>query len=97
MCKNRKDNLCLINNSRCPWSQWCGHLHVWKERSGAEKYCKLLKDEPVPQGFYKVEFERHGFLYIKYNNVTIKVLNPFDDVPKFVKVKKTKTSYKLTK
>lgn len=97
MCKNRKENLCIITGNICPWAQWCGRLSIWKERDGASKYCKLLKDEPVPDGYYKVEFERHGFLYILFEEDVIKVKNPFNDIPKFVKVKKTKTSYKLTK
>lgn len=97
MCKNRKDNLCLITNNNCPWAFWCGKLSVYKERAGAEKYCGYLQEEETPEGFYKVEFERHGYLYINYKDNVIKVQNPFDDVPKFIKVKKTKTSYKLSK
>lgn len=97
MCNNRIKNICKINNNPCPWAFWCGQLSIWKERNGAEKYCKFLKEEPVPNGYYKVEFERHGFLYIKYDGQIIKIENPFDNVPQFVKVKRTKTSYKLTK
>ena len=97
MCKNRKENICIITKNICPWAQWCGKISNWKERPGAEKYCKFLKEEQTPEGYYKVEFERHGFLYVNYNNVIIKIENPFEDVPKFVKVKKTKVSYKLTK
>ena len=99
MCEYRDKNICNLTNSICPWAYWCGNISGYKERESYKKYCKFFKqeDEKVPSGYCKIEFERHGFLYIKFNDQVIKVKNPFEDIPKFVKVKKTKTSYKLVK
>ena len=96
MCKYRNENHCTQNDGICPWAFWCGKDSVWKERDSSIKYCKLLQEVQIPKGYCKVEFERRGYLYISYNDEIIKVQNPFDDVPNFVKVKKNKTSYKLT-
>lgn len=100
MCPHRNKNICDITNSNCPWSYWCGAISNYKERDSCKKYCKFLKEEEekqIPVGYYKVKFSRHGCLYIDFKGTTIKVKNPFEDVPKFVKVKKTKTSFKLEK
>lgn len=97
MCKYRENNNCKATGNICPWAQWCGKLSVWKERAGSEKYCKYRKSEPTPDGYYKVEFEKRGFLYINFQNEVIKVPNPFNDIPKFVKVKQLKNSYKLSR
>lgn len=99
MCKYREGQICNITHSNCPWAYWCGHISAFKERESCKKYCKLLKEEEqkVPEGHYKVKFERHGFLYIDFNNQILKIKNPFEDVPSFVKIKKYKTSYKLAK
>lgn len=100
MCQYRKENKCSLTNTICPWAYWCGKISGYKERDSYIKYCMLFKNEiekEKPEGYYKVNFERHGYLYIDFNNEIIKVKNPFEDIPKFVKVKKTKTSYKLTK
>lgn len=97
MCKYRDGNHCKKTGDTCPWSQWCGKINAYKERSGAQQYCKFLQEEDVPEGYCKVEFERRGYLYITFKNDVIKVQNPFDDIPNFVKVKKTKLTYKLSK
>lgn len=99
MCKFRDGNHCNKTGDICPWVQWCGKINAYKERAGMDKYCKFLKEanEDIPDGYYKVEFARHGYLYIIFKNDVIKVENPFDDIPKFVKVKQTKTTYKLSK
>lgn len=97
MCKYRDGNHCKKTGDICPWSQWCGKINAYKERPGAEQYCKFLKKEETPDGYYKVEFERRGYLYINFKNDIIKVLNPFDDIPNFVKVRKFKSTYKLSK
>ena len=99
MCKYRDNKYCKKTGSICPWAQWCGKINAYKERAGAEKYCKFLHEEQedAPDGYYKVEFERHGYLYINFKNDIIKILNPFEDVPNFVKVRKNKTTYKLSK
>lgn len=100
MCQYKTENKCLLTNTICPWAYWCGAISGYKQRESYRVYCKILKDkieQEKPDGYYKVNFERHGYLYINFNNEIIKVKNPFEDIPKFVKVKKTKTSCKLTK
>ena len=52
--------------------------------------CKIKRNVKIPSGYYKVRQERKGYLYIDYDDVTIKVRNPFNYIPVYVKVKKTK-------
>lgn len=47
--------------------------------------CKVADKAEVPKGYYKVREERKGYLYVDINDRTYKILNPFDDVPLFVK------------
>lgn len=98
MCEYREDNHCKKTGGICPWLQWCGKINAYKERPGMNEYCKFLKEdnEKIPEGYFKVEFERQGYLYITFKNDIIKVKNPFDYIPKFVKVKKNKLVYKLS-
>lgn len=98
MCKYRSERMCTLTNSNCPWAYWCGNVSGYKERESYKKYCKFIKEEEnkIPDGYYKVEFVRRGYLYIKYkDDEIIKVKNSFDEIPKFVKVKKYKASYKV--
>ena len=100
MCKYRIRNKCSLTEVICPWAFWCGNVRDYKERDSYKTYCKILKDATVkekPDGYYDVKFERHGYLYVDFNGEVIKVENIFNDIPKFVKIKKTKTSYKVIK
>lgn len=58
-----------------------------------------MTQEPIPDGYCRVEFERHGDLYVRVDADTVTpIKNPFDDIPKFVKVSKAKNgSYKIKK
>lgn len=100
MCQYRKQKMCSKTNTVCPWAFWCGTIHDYKDRDSCNTYCKILKEErekEKPKGFHEVKFERHGFLYVDFNGLVIKVKNPFENIPKFVKIKKEKTSYKVIK
>lgn len=100
MCKYRIRNKCSLTEVICPWAFWCGAIRDYKERDSYKTYCKILKNATVkekPDGYYDVKFERHGYLYVDFNGEVIKVENIFNDIPKFVKIKKTKTSYKVMK
>ena len=52
----------------------------------------------VPKGYYRVRFERRGYLYVDFGDKTVAIKNPFEDVPEFVKVSKLKNgTYRLKK
>jgi len=96
-CQYRKGKHCETLNDNCPFMKWCDKLNTWVENDKAGTYCKYMQDEPTPEGYCKVEFARHGYLYVTIDvgESPIKIENPFDDIPKFVKVNKTKSGYKL--
>jgi len=96
-CIYREDNNCLKINNVCPWVSWCSQINGWKERAGMEKYCKYLKSKNAPEGYYLVEFSKKGFLYVTVNNETIKIKNPFNYIPDFVRVYKNKGEWKIKK
>lgn len=56
-----------------------------------------MNEVEIPDGYKKVEYERHGYLYVNLGDFVLKIENPFDVIPQFVKVIKTKTGYKLKK
>lgn len=97
MCNYRKDNICSITNEKCPWVYYCDKVGAWKELSKMPKQCKLSKQVEVPKGYNKVVFERKGFLYVQIDNQTIKFLNPYDYIPEYVKVYKSKGELKIKK
>lgn len=98
MCDNRIENKCLITNSVCPWVYWCDKIQVWKELSKAPKNCPIKSEAPMPKGYYKVEFERKGYLYILIDDQLIKLVNPYNDkIPKMVKLYKSKNVWKIRK
>lgn len=96
-CIYRKENNCQKTNNICPWVSWCAKINGWKERAGMEKYCKYLKIKEVPDGYNLVQFEKNGFLYVVVGNETIKMQNPFDYIPDFVKIYKSKGNFKIRK
>lgn len=96
MCKYRKGNKCLVNNGICPWVSWCDKLQTWKLLKNAPKECKLAKSEKIPKGYYAVEFERKGILYIRLNDARIiKLKNIFNYIPQYVKLCKNQNEWKL--
>lgn len=52
--------------------------------------CKVKKQQEIPEGYYRVCFEKRGNLYVDYNGHVEVILNPFDNVPLFVKAIKMK-------
>lgn len=96
-CIYRTDNNCKVTKNICPWVFWCGKINNYKEREGIDQYCKYKKQETIPAGYYNVEFEKHGYLYIMVNDQTLKILNPFDYVPKYVKLYQNKGVWKIKK
>ena len=91
-------NKCKIINDVCPFVYYCGRIQAYKELERVMRGCKYMNsDIKIPNGYKKVEYERRGYLYINMGTEVIKVLNPFDDIPQFVKVSKTKSGYKIKK
>ena len=89
MCQFWKENQCSILNNSCPWSYFCVKENKWKFKSEGEK-CKVKLGIKIPDGYYKVCFERKGYLYISINEQIQVIKNPFNEVPLYVKVYKTK-------
>ena len=95
-CKYRYEgNQCKAMNSECPFVYYCGRIQAYKELERAKFGCKYMNEVEIPEGCKKVEYERHGYLYVDMGNDVIKIPNPFEDIPQFVKVSKTKTGYKV--
>ena len=47
----------------------------------------------APNG--NVQFERHGYLYVKLDDEIIKVKNPYNYIPDNVELRKYKGNYKV--
>ena len=52
--------------------------------------CKVKQQAEIPEGYYKVCFEKRGNLYIDFNGHIEIISNPFDIVPLYVKATKLK-------
>lgn len=97
MCKYLQTNLCLLTKEQCPWVFFCNREQKWKPNRAMPSKCKVKENLEIPEGYCKVVFERHGYLYVNLGTEVKKILNPFNDVPLYVKVKKTKKGkYKLS-
>ena len=98
-CKYRVDgNKCQVTNGVCVVVYWCSKVSAYKELSNAKDICRHLRmaeDIVVPDGYIKVEFVRHGKLYMNIDGIIRSYENPFDYIPQYVKVKKTKNGYKF--
>lgn len=89
MCKYCNKNWCTIINKQCPFVYFCNKSQEWKFLQNGEK-CKVKYNADIPKGYYRVRMERKGYLYVDINNITHKILNPFEDVPLYVKATKLK-------
>lgn len=99
-CEYRVDgNKCQATNGVCVVAYWCSKVSAYKEMSNAKDICKYLRaameNVVVPDGCTKVEFVRHGKLYINIDDTVRPYENPFDYIPQYVKIKKTKNGYKI--
>ena len=62
------------------------------------KNCKIKQQNNIPEGYYKVWFEKRGNLYVDLNGHIEIIPNPFEEVPLYVKVFKLRNgSWKLKK
>lgn len=75
----------------CPHVRRCIEHHVWKPLA----YMANCPIKSAPTG--NVQFERHGYLYVKVGDEVIKVENPYDYIPDNVHLRKYKGTYKVVK
>ena len=73
----------------CPHVRRCIEHHIWKPLA----YMANCPIKSAPTG--NVQFERHGYLYVKVGNEVIKVQNPYDYIPDNVELRKYKGNYKV--
>lgn len=75
----------------CPHVRRCIEHHMWKPLNFMAN-CPI-KSSPTGN----VQFERHGYLYVKVGDEVIKVENPYDYIPDNVELRKYKGTYKVVK
>ena len=75
----------------CPHVRRCIEHHMWKPLNFMAN-CPI---KSAPTG--NVQFERHGYLYVKVDDEVIKVENPYDYIPDNVHLRKYKGTYKVVK
>lgn len=75
----------------CPHVRRCIEHHMWKPLNFMAN-CPI---KSAPTG--NVQFERHGYLYVKVGDEVIKVENPYDYIPDNVELRKYKGTYKVIK
>lgn len=73
----------------CPHVRRCIEHHVWKPLNFMAN-CPI---KSAPNG--NVQFERHGYLYVKVDDEVIKVENPYNYIPDNVELRKYKGKYKV--
>ena len=75
----------------CPHVRRCIEHHIWKPLA----YMANCPIKSAPTG--NVQFERHGYLYVKVGDEVIKVENPYNYIPDNVELRKYKGTYKVVK
>ena len=73
----------------CPHVRRCIEHHIWKPLA----YMANCPIKSAPTG--NVQFERHGYLYVKLDDEVIKVQNPYNYIPDNVELRKYKGNYKV--
>lgn len=73
----------------CPHVRRCIEHHIWKPLA----YMANCPIKSAPTG--NVQFERHGYLYVKLGDEVIKVENPYNYIPDNVGLRKYKGNYKV--
>lgn len=90
MCNLVLENICSITKNICPYMYFCNKTKSWKPLKSMPAICKIKKEQDIPNGYYKVCFERHNNLYINIDGNIQIIPNPFNDVPLYVKAIKLK-------
>ena len=73
----------------CPHVRRCIEHHIWKPLA----YMANCPIKSAPTG--NVQFERHGYLYVKVGDEVIKVENLYNYIPDNVELRKYKGNYKV--
>ena len=73
----------------CPHVRRCIEHHICKPLA----YMANCPIKSAPTG--NVQFERHGYLYVKVGDEVIKVENPYNYIPDNVELRKYKGNYKV--
>lgn len=73
----------------CPHVRRCIEHHIWKPLA----YMANCPIKSASTG--NVQFERHGYLYVKVGDEVIKVENPYNYIPDNVELRKYKGNYKV--
>ena len=73
----------------CPHVRRCIEHHIWKPLA----YMANCPIKSAPTG--NVQFERHGYLYVKVGDEVIKVENPYNYIPDNIELRKYKGNYKV--
>lgn len=96
MCEYTNNEKCKITGEICPYMYFCEKRQIWKASRYMPNDCTVKINNKVPKGYTAVIQERNGYLYVCVNGQTIKLKNPFDTVPLYVKVYKQKNGqYRL--
>ena len=92
MCEYVNLNKCCLTNDICPYMYLCNRTRIYKPSKYMPENCKVKNraNEPIPDGYYRVRQYRNGYLYVDIDGQTYKIKNPFDDIPRYVKVRRLK-------
>ena len=88
---------CKIGDNQCPYVYFCTKRNMYRPLSSFPERCAKAERASIPKGYYKVCVSRRGKLYVDYNGHIEIVDNPFDEVPAYVKLYKTKAGWKVKK
>ena len=80
---------CKVDNQICPYLFFCSKINGYKVNLNMPNKCKK-KEISLPRNCYEVAFEKKGKLYVKVKDNIVIVDNPFDNVPIYVKMFKSK-------
>ena len=85
-----EEGKCKITKDICPYLYFCNKIKSYKPNASMPSNCKVKQNFEVPNGYYKVCFEKKGNLYVEVDGYIRIVANPYDTTPQYVKVYKTK-------
>lgn len=100
MCEYINENQCLITKEICPFVYFCNKQLKYLPLKSMPKRCKVImnKKKNIPEGYNAIEFVRGNYLYVKIDDYSVvKIKNPYDYTPDYVKVKKYKGEWKIIK
>lgn len=102
MCKFASYNtegriICEETHTYCAFQRFCRKVNQWIETEAA-KECKVMRNKEIPKGAYKVVDMRRGNLYVLVGDTIILLSNPYETIPDYVYLTKTKEGkYRIKK